>query len=106
FVFATWMARSGVDLGDAPHRLDALRRFTRSRTAELAARHAKGCGWPEDLASGYLKRNLRYELGDRELAGIEEFWRRCRDLAIIDGLRPLKLYGRAWKGSGVRRLGS
>lgn len=106
FVFATWMTRSGMDLGDVPHRLDKLRRLNHRRTAELAARHAKERGWPEDLAFEYLNRNLRYEIGDRELAGIEEFWRRCRDLAIIDGLRPLKLYGRAWKGSGVRRLGS
>lgn len=103
FVFATWMTRSGMDLGDVPARLDRLRRLNRSRTAELVAHHAQGCGWPEDLAFDYLNRNLRYDLGDRELAGIKEFWRRCRDLGIIDELRPLKLYGRAWKGSGVRR---
>jgi chorismate dehydratase len=92
FVFATWMTRSGVDLGDAPARVEELRRFNRSRTAELAADHAKGRGWPEALAFEYLNRNLSYELGDRELAGIEEFWRRCRDLGIIEGVRPMRLY--------------
>ena len=92
--------------GDCKGALDELRRANRGRTAELAARHAKRCGWPEGLAHEYLNGNLRYELGGRELAAIEEFWRRCRDLGIIERLRPLKLYGRAWVGSGVRRLGS
>ena len=103
FVFANWMARSGRDLGDVPARLDTLRRVNRERIAELAAHHAHACGWPEDLALEYLTRNLSYELGDRELAGIEEFWRRCRDLGIIDELRPLKLYGRAREGERVSK---
>jgi chorismate dehydratase len=103
FVFATWMARSGRDLGEGPNRLAELRRVNRNRLAELVAKHAAACGWPDDLALDYLSRNLRYGLGDRELAGIEEFWRRCRDLGIIDELRPLKLYGRAREGERVRK---
>lgn len=94
FVFATWMTRAGVDLGNVPRRLNRVRLDNRDHLSEIAARHASANGWPEDLAIDYLSRNLRYELSQPELAGIEEFWGRCRDLGIIDELRPMRLYGR------------
>ena len=94
FIFATWMARAGARLGDVPERLEEVRRRNGRRLSEIAARHAGPCGWPEDLAVRYLSRNLSYRLGADELAGIEEFWRRCHVHGIIDGLRPMRLYGR------------
>ena len=94
FIFATWMARAGARLGDVPDRLEEVRRRNGRRLSEIAARHAGPCGWPEDLAVRYLSRNLSYRLGADELAGIEEFWRRCHVHGIIDELRPMRLYGR------------
>lgn len=93
FVFATWMTRVGSELGDLPHRLDRIRRDNQGRLAEIAARHADTNGWPEDLAISYLSQNLRYVLGEPELAGIEDFWRRCHEFGVIDELRPMRLYG-------------
>ncbi len=93
FVFATWMTRVGSELGDLPHRLDQLRRRNHELLPKIAARHAAAVGWPEELAIRYLSRNLRYQLGDPELAGIEEFWARCHDCGIIEELKPMRLYG-------------
>jgi chorismate dehydratase len=93
FVFATWMTGAGGDLGDLPGRLDRIRTANHKRLAEIATRHAAASGWPEDLAFEYLSRNLRYELDAPELAGIEDFWRRCHEFGIIDELRPMRLYG-------------
>lgn len=101
FVFAAWMTGVGVDLGDLPGRLDRVRTANHERLAEIATRHAAASGWPENLAFEYLSRNLRYELGAPELAGIEEFWRRCHEFGIIDELRPMRLYG----GEEVRKSG-
>jgi len=100
FVFATWLTRAGCDLGELPDLLDGTRRRNRHRLNRIAADHARAGGWPEELAVDYLSRILRYELGQPELAGIEEFWNRCLDLGIIDELRPMRLYG------GVRKSGS
>lgn len=94
FVFATWMTRSGIDLGGVPDLLSSIRDDNRALLPELAAQNAAANGWPEDLAVSYLSRKLRYELGQPELAGIEDFWRRCYELGIIDELRPMRLYGR------------
>lgn len=93
FVFATWMTRVGNDLGDLPHRLDRIRCVNHERLAEIAAQNAEAGGWPVELATTYLSRNLRYRLGAPELAGIEEFWARCHECGIIEELRPMRLYG-------------
>ena len=93
FVFATWMTKADSDLGDLPRCLDRIRIANHGRLAEIAARHAAANGWPENLAFEYLSRNLRYELGAPELAGIVDFWRRCHEFGIIDELRPMRLYG-------------
>ncbi len=94
FVFATWMARSGTDLGDLPRKLARRREMNQRRVAEIAAFHAADAGWPHDLAVHYLGTLLSYELGQRELKAIALFWERCHDLGIIPGLRPLVLHDR------------
>lgn len=93
FVFAVWMTRVGADLGDLPDRLDRIRLANRHRLTEIATLHAGATGWPTDLAVRYLSRNLRYDLESPELEGIEEFWRRCHELEIIEELRPMRFYG-------------
>ncbi len=92
FVFACWMARAGDDLGDLPEVLGQRRRLNRGRTAEIVAAHAESSGWPTELASRYLGGILRYDLGPRELEGIDLFWKRCHALGLIDRVRPLRLY--------------
>jgi chorismate dehydratase len=92
FVFATWMTLAGAELGELPRRLEEIRRRNRSRISDIARRHAAASGWPTDLAVTYLRQTLRYRLADAELAGIRDFWRRCRELGIIDELRPMKLH--------------
>jgi chorismate dehydratase len=92
FVFACWMARSDRELGNLPGFLGRCRDLNRSRTAEIVARHAAALGWPEELAARYLDDVLRYDLGPRELEGIELFWSKCHALGLIDHLRPLKLH--------------
>ena len=90
FVFATWFARAGDDLGELPAKLRECRKRNSLRIPEIVSAHADG--WPPDLAARYLGEILHYELGDRELEAIELFWSHCHALGIIDHLRPMKLY--------------
>jgi chorismate dehydratase len=90
FVFATWMARAGEDLGELPATLHRYRERNMLRIPEIVSTHADG--WPEDLANRYLEKILRYDIGDRELESIELFWGRCHALGLIDDLRPMRLY--------------
>ena len=90
FVFATWLAHRGDDLGSLPSALLRRRRENLHRIPEIVAAHADG--WPADLATRYLADILRYEIGDREIEAVELFWRRCHTLGLIDRLKPLALY--------------
>ena len=92
FVFACWMARADHDLGDLPEILVRRREINHRRIREIVAAHAGASGWPEDLATRYLGRILRYELGAHELESVELFWSKCHDLGLIDRLRPMRIY--------------
>ena len=90
FVFATWLARTGEDLGELPSTLRRYRERNLLRLPEIVSTHADG--WPDDLANRYLGHILRYEIGPQELESIELFWGRCHALGIIEELRPMRLY--------------
>ncbi len=90
FVFATWLARRGCDLGELPAALVRCRERNRLRIPEIVAGQANG--WPRELATRYLQSVLRYEIGPRELESMELFWSRCRNLGLLEELRPLRVY--------------
>ncbi len=91
FVFATWMARRGADIGDLPERLRARRDVNLGRIDDIVARRAPELGWPAQLARTYLTHHLRFRITRHELAAVEEFWSRCRALGLIETVRPLTL---------------
>jgi chorismate dehydratase len=84
FVFALWVARPGVDLGDLPAALARSRAEGLAHAGEIAAEH--GPRLALDIAScvDYLTRVLSYELGEPEVAGL----RRFAGLAAALGLAP------------------
>lgn len=73
FVFATWMARQGVDLGDLPQRLATAMREGLANAAEIVERYATPRGWPAELALQYLTVYLKYDIGERQLEAIRLF---------------------------------
>lgn len=73
FVFAVWMARAGVDVGDLPARLESAKREGLAHVDDLVARFAVPRGWPADTARRYLTRHLKYDIGPRELDAIRLF---------------------------------
>ena len=90
FVFATWLARAGDDLGELPATLLRYRDRNMLRIPEIVSTHADG--WPDDLATRYLDKMLKYEIGPLELESIELFWARCHALGLITDLRPMRIY--------------
>jgi len=92
FVFATWMALPDTDLGDVPRTLRRRREANSSRIGEIVERHAVGRGWSRDLARHYLGSLLSYGIGQREIKAMGVFWEKCRQLGMIDALRPIRLY--------------
>ena len=75
FVFALWVVRRGVDLGDLPERWrDAGPRAWPMPTT-LARETGPGLGLDVATCYDYLDRVLSYDLGEPEIAGLRRFAR-------------------------------
>ena len=77
FVFAVWAARDGVDLGAVGELLRASYELGRSELEAIVDEAARDAGLPPAVLADYYVRNLRFETGEAERAGLEEFLRRA-----------------------------
>jgi len=92
FVFACWMARDGIDLGDLPMQLAAAKRNGLANVESIIERFAIPRGWRPDAAREYLTRYLQFDITSRHLEAIRLFHRKARALGLIPGeLRELQI---------------
>ncbi len=82
FVFALWVARPGVDLGDLPEALAACRADGLAHAGDLAATYGPRLGLGVDVCLDYLTRVLSYDLGEPEVAGLRRFARMAANLGL------------------------
>lgn len=75
FVFAMWIARPDVDLEGLDGILTAARDQGIGQLAEIARQEAPHLGISEEECLGYLRDNLRFQLGSREQEGLLAFRR-------------------------------
>jgi chorismate dehydratase len=92
FVFAFWAGRPGVVSAAQVARLQeaAARGLAQLDTVALAYNgHAERAALNED----YLRRNMVYALGENELSGLREFYRRAHALSLIPRVPELRFHG-------------
>jgi chorismate dehydratase len=91
FVFATWIARPNVETAALETLLASARDRGVAHLAEIAAAEAPALGIDKDLAFHYLRDNLHFTLGARELSGLKRFAQLAadRDLVPRDAIRAL-----------------
>ena len=82
FVFALWVVRPGLDLGDLPAVLAKCRAEGLADARELAATHGPRLGLDLDVCFEYLTRVISYDLGEPEIAGLRRFARMAADLGL------------------------
>jgi chorismate dehydratase len=82
FVFAMWVVRSGVDLGDLPRALERSRAEGLAHAEELASLHGGRLGLDASACLDYLTRVLSYELGEPEIAGLTRFAQKAAALGL------------------------
>lgn len=83
FVFAAWMAREGIALGDLPARLEQAKRDGRAHVDGIIERFAIPRGWPAEIAREYLTERLQYDIGPAQLDAIRLFHRLAYKYALI-----------------------
>ena len=92
FVYAMWCGRDGAC---GPEHVVALNDAREQGTAsidEIAQVESAGDTARAALVSRYLRDNLRYGLGEAELAGLRRFHELAADQGIVPGLRDLRFY--------------
>lgn len=89
FVFATWLARDGMDqaatarVRTVARVLDHQRRHNRERIDAIVAREAGPHGWPADTARTYLRDLLRFDFDPKAREGMTRFFAECAALGIL-----------------------
>ena len=94
FVFALWLARRETDttlLAIAATILDHQRRHNRLRLDRIVRHRAEPRGWPADLAAGYLREKLDFELTRAHRDGLELFFDKAVEHGLVDRRRPLEV---------------
>jgi chorismate dehydratase len=82
FVFAMWTARAGADLQGIDAALGAARDQGLEHLDEIASTEAAPLGLSQGECVSYLRDNLYFYLGPRELRGLELFYRLAADLQL------------------------
>ena len=82
FVYACWVARAGVSLGDIPNLLLEAKARGIAQISEIARIESQKLGLSESLCRNYLQYHIHYDLDEPAIAGIELFY----ELAVKNGL--------------------
>jgi chorismate dehydratase len=90
FVWAFWAGRPGVLSRDAVNALRNARDAGVQASDEIAAAY---CG-PDRAARGraYLRDNIQYGLGQREIAGLEKFYELAERHGVVGTVAPPEFY--------------
>ena len=84
FVYACWVTRGEVELGQVPQILLNAKEDGIKNISEIVRIESQRLGFPESLCRDYLTKHIFYELGDSEIAGLKKFY----ELAVKYDLAP------------------
>lgn len=87
FVYAFWFGRPGVLTRDDASRLVEACREGVSHADAVAARHFPGNATRAAAGARYLRDNVDFGFGERELAGLTRFYREAANLGLTPSFR-------------------
>ena len=83
FVFAMWVARSGVELGGLESALGEARDAGIAHLEQIAEAEAATRGLTAPQCVAYFRDNLHFQLGRQELDGLKLFYRKASELDLV-----------------------
>lgn len=89
FVYAMWVGRPGAATPAQCAALAAARDRGLAHLPEIARHESGGDPALERRSLEYLRDNLKFSLGDRELAGLRRFHELAVEVGVMPALRPL-----------------
>lgn len=92
FVFAVWAVRPGVDLRGVDKALQRCRDHGLSQAGPIAVRESARLGLDAGFCRRYLSNVLNFDLGPREIAGLQRFYELARDRGLVPEGVSLEFY--------------
>jgi chorismate dehydratase len=74
FVYACWVARGEIELGQVPQTLLNAKEDGIKKISEIVRIESPKLGFPETLCRDYLTKHICYELSESEIAGLKKFY--------------------------------
>lgn len=95
FVYAVWAVRPGVDLGNVAAALGEAKKRGLRRIGPIAHAEAPCLGLDAGFCRRYLQSIIRFDLGPRELAGLQHYYLLARNLGLARQGINLEYYNAA-----------
>lgn len=92
FVYAVWAVREGCDLGRVAEALAESKRRGLARAGMIAHQEAPRLGLDAGFCRRYLSTILHFDLGERELAGLDRYYALACELGLAPPGVAIKLY--------------
>jgi chorismate dehydratase len=92
FIYAMWSGRDGVVAPEHIAELNASRDRGVAEVTDIARRAGGGNAAREQQLLRYLSDNLKYGLGEAEIAGLRRFHELAAAQELVPGLRELRFY--------------
>ena len=92
FVYAAWAVRAGVDLGPVLDAFYEAKRRGLQDVGPIAAREAPHLQLDAGFCRRYLANIIRFDLGPRELAGLNHYYMLASELGLARRGLHVKLY--------------
>lgn len=84
FVYACWVARREVDIGDTAKLLLKAKERGITRIPEIAQVEAKKLGLPVTLCTEYIQKHIHYDLDESAIAGLETFYKLAAKHGLVE----------------------
>jgi chorismate dehydratase len=98
FVYAFWAGRAGALGPDDVRALQEARDEGVTRSEEIARVYFVDAPERQPAGAGYLRDNIRYNLGADERAGLELFYRYAAEVGVVPASDALRFYDRGGSG--------
>ena len=91
FVYACWVVRKDVDLGNVSKLLLEAKRLGIKQIPEIAQIEAKKLGFPETLCRDYLQHHINYDLDQSAIAGLKLYYKLAVKHKLVESGIPFSL---------------
>jgi chorismate dehydratase len=92
FVYAVWAVRQGADLRGVDDSLRQAKELGLAQVGTIAAREAGRLGLDAGFCRRYLETLICFDLGPRELAGLERYYELADGLGLAPSGQSLRFY--------------